>query len=233
MAQSRTIEEFIKNLKFKKKTMGGCDEEDVLLKMKELSDLYRETSQSMREELEKANSRVQEIQSELMAARSKLKESQEQLAEKDGELSDVKNQLTQANSQLYEAKSRLAETSQKLSDAEERLMLGNREPVYRPELKPAGSRAYEDRLDALDKMITSIEGTKEDIIRRAKMEAQQEADDIRRRTMILKDEREKMSWELRKNFDFMSVEFDKMHELLKMLQDKMKRLADAYEQDSE
>ena len=249
MAQSRTIEEFIKNLKFKKKAMGGCDEEDVLIKMKELNDIYREASQGMRDELEKANAGLSDAQAELATvkaqreeSKSRLAESNSQLEESRSQLSETEKQLADTKKQLQEAKAQLAETKERLIDAKERLAgAGERQKMqtlrggdsYRRQTLGDVSGAYEDRLEALNKMITSIEGTKEDIIKRARMEAQEEADTIRRKVLVLQDEREKMSWELRKNFEFMSVEFDKMHELLKMLQDKMKRLADAYEQDSE
>lgn len=253
MAQSRTIEEFIKNLKFKKKAMGGCDEEDVLIKMKELNDIYREASQGMRDELEKANAGLSNAQAELATVKAQLEESKSRLAESNSQLEESKSQLSEAEKQLadtrkqlQEAKAQLAETKERLMDAKERLAgAGERQTMrtlrggdscgdsYRRQTVGDLSGAYEDRLEALNKMITSIEGTKEDIIKRARMEAQEEADTIRRKVLVLQDEREKMSWELRKNFEFMSVEFDKMHELLKMLQDKMKRLADAYEQDSE
>lgn len=253
MAQSRTIEEFIKNLKFKKKAMGGCDEEDVLIKMKELNDIYREASQGMRDELEKANAGLSNAQAELATVKAQLEESKSRLAESNSQLEESRSQLSEAEKQLadtrkqlQEAKAQLAETKERLMDAKERLAgAGERQTMrtlrggdscgdsYRRQTVGDLSGAYEDRLEALNKMITSIEGTKEDIIKRARMEAQEEADSIRRKVLILQDEREKMSWELRKNFEFMSVEFDKMHELLKMLQDKMKRLADAYEQDSE
>ena len=249
MAQSRTIEEFIKNLKFKKKAMGGCDEEDVLIKMKELNDIYREASQGMRDELEKANAGLSSAQAELATVKSQLEESKSRLAESNSQLeesrsqlSETEKQLADTKKQLQEAKAQLAETKERLIDAKERLAgAGERQTMqtlrggdsYRRQTLGDISGVYEDRLEALNKMITSIEGTKEDIIKRARMEAQEEADTIRRKVLVLQDEREKMSWELRKNFEFMSVEFDKMHELLKMLQDKMKRLADAYEQDSE
>lgn len=253
MAQSRTIEEFIKNLKFKKKAMGGCDEEDVLIKMKELNDIYREASQGMRDELEKANAGLSNAQAELATVKAQLEESKSRLAESNSQLEESRSQLSEAEKQLadtrkqlQEAKAQLAETKERLMDAKERLAgAGERQTMrtlrggdscgdsYRRQTVGDLSGAYEDRLEALNKMITSIEGTKEDIIKRARMEAQEEADTIRRKVLVLQDEREKMSWELRKNFEFMSVEFDKMHELLKMLQDKMKRLADAYEQDSE
>lgn len=260
MAQSRTIEEFIKNLKFKKKAMGGCDEEDVLIKMKELNDIYREASQGMRDELEKANAGLSDAQAELATVKAQLEESKSRLAESNSQLeesrsqfseaekqlADTRKQLADTRRQLQEAKAQLAETKERLMDAKERLAgAGERQTMrtlrggdscgdsYRRQTVGDLSGAYEDRLEALNKMITSIEGTKEDIIKRARMEAQEEADTIRRKVLVLQDEREKMSWELRKNFEFMSVEFDKMHELLKMLQDKMKRLADAYEQDSE
>ena len=249
MAQSRTIEEFIKNLKFKKKAMGGCDEEDVLIKMKELNDIYREASQGMRDELEKANAGLSSAQAELATVKAQLEESKSRLAESNSQLeesrsqlSETEKQLADTKKQLQEAKAQLAETKERLIDAKERLAgAGERQKMqtlrggdsYRRQTLGDVSGAYEDRLEALNKMITSIEGTKEDIIKRARMEAQEEADTIRRKVLVLQDEREKMSWELRKNFEFMSVEFDKMHELLKMLQDKMKRLADAYEQDSE
>lgn len=253
MAQSRNIEEFIKNLKFKKKAMGGCDEEDVLIKMKELNDIYREASQGMRDELEKANAGLSSAQAELATVKAQLEESKSRLAESNSQLEESRSQLSEAErqladtrKQLQEAKAQLAETKERLMDAKERLAgAGERQTMrtlrggdscgdsYRRQAVGDLSGAYEDRLEALNKMITSIEGTKEDIIKRARMEAQEEADTIRRKVLVLQDEREKMSWELRKNFEFMSVEFDKMHELLKMLQDKMKRLADAYEQDSE
>ena len=229
--------------------MGGCDEEDVLIKMKELNDIYREASQGMRDELEKANAGLSSAQAELATVKAQLEESKSRLAESNSQLeesrsqlSETEKQLADTKKQLQEAKAQLAETKERLIDAKERLAgAGERQKMqtlrggdsYRRQTLGDVSGAYEDRLEALNKMITSIEGTKEDIIKRARMEAQEEADTIRRKVLVLQDEREKMSWELRKNFEFMSVEFDKMHELLKMLQDKMKRLADAYEQDSE
>ena len=233
--------------------MGGCDEEDVLIKMKELNDIYREASQGMRDELEKANAGLSSAQAELATVKAQLEESKSRLAESNSQLEESRSQLSEAErqladtrKQLQEAKAQLAETKERLMDAKKRLAgAGERQTMrtlrggdscgdsYRRQAVGDLSGAYEDRLEALNKMITSIEGTKEDIIKRARMEAQEEADTIRRKVLVLQDEREKMSWELRKNFEFMSVEFDKMHELLKMLQDKMKRLADAYEQDSE
>ena len=199
-------------------------------------------NESDRATLADAQAELATVKAQLEESKSRLAESNSQLEESRSQLSETEKQLADTKKQLQEAKAQLAETKERLMDAKERLAgAGERQMMqtlrggdsYRRQALGDISGAYEDRLEALNKMITSIEGTKEDIIKRARMEAQEEADTIRRKVLVLQDEREKMSWELRKNFEFMSVEFDKMHELLKMLQDKMKRLADAYEQDSE
>ena len=42
MNELENVEEFLKNVKFKKQTLGGLSEADVLAKIQKLSDLYAE-----------------------------------------------------------------------------------------------------------------------------------------------------------------------------------------------
>ena len=42
MNELENVEEFLKNVKFKKQTLGGVSEADVLAKIQKLSDLYAE-----------------------------------------------------------------------------------------------------------------------------------------------------------------------------------------------
>lgn len=78
MEEFTEIKEYIRNLKFKKKTFG-CDEEDVLLKMKELSDLYEHELQRIQHCLQQAEAQSLEMQVAAEAERKGYQEKIEQL----------------------------------------------------------------------------------------------------------------------------------------------------------
>lgn len=80
MAQYTTAEEYIKQLEFKRKRVGGCDEEDVLLKMKELSGLFLVQVQSLQEQLAQSNQRAEELEEQLAQSQQRGGELEEQLA---------------------------------------------------------------------------------------------------------------------------------------------------------
>lgn len=50
--KSNEISEFLKSLKFKKKPIGGIDEEDVWKKIKKLDELYQKELDYMKKEYE-------------------------------------------------------------------------------------------------------------------------------------------------------------------------------------
>jgi len=65
MIQDRTAEEYIRKLRFRRREIGGCDEEDVLLKMRGLRDIYRQQSESLQRDLETEEERGRELEEQL------------------------------------------------------------------------------------------------------------------------------------------------------------------------
>lgn len=80
MEQLSAIESYLQTLEFKKKSIGGCDEEDVFLKIKGLSELYQaeidrleRRAASSEERTAEYERRSQEVR-QLMAAAQNMKD---------------------------------------------------------------------------------------------------------------------------------------------------------------
>ena len=58
----QTVEEYIRGLKLKRKSFGGCDEEDALLKINEISALYENEIADLNEQLLKSQNRINELE---------------------------------------------------------------------------------------------------------------------------------------------------------------------------
>lgn len=56
--QADAIERYLETLSFKRKAFGGYDEEDVLVRVREIASLFRVELDRMRERVERANDRV-------------------------------------------------------------------------------------------------------------------------------------------------------------------------------
>lgn len=54
------IEEYIQSMKFKKKVFGGCDEADVLVKIRKLGELYGEQIEMLQKRLQETEITIQE-----------------------------------------------------------------------------------------------------------------------------------------------------------------------------
>lgn len=104
------IAEYIKNLEFHKKALGGCDEEDVFQKIGEICEMYEAVIRRLEEEY---NSKSRE----LIGSMSQIKEYREHTLRKarkeaDAALAEAKEE---AETLLTEAKKE-AETEQKKLD---------------------------------------------------------------------------------------------------------------------
>ena len=65
--QGETPEEFVRQLKFKHKFFGGCAEEEVLLKIRELCDIYKKQTESLQGRLSREEQRSSELEQQVQA----------------------------------------------------------------------------------------------------------------------------------------------------------------------
>ncbi len=80
MIQDKGAEEYIQQLKFKHKRFGGCDEEDVFVKIRELDRIYFQRTQALREQLEQSEKSVAELNEQLQRVRQENQENQDNKA---------------------------------------------------------------------------------------------------------------------------------------------------------
>lgn len=80
MAQPAAVESYLQTLEFKKKSFGGCDEEDALAKMHELAALYQEEVDRLERKVKAAEQRAADYENrqaevrQLMTAAQNMKD---------------------------------------------------------------------------------------------------------------------------------------------------------------
>ena len=109
-----SIEDYIRNLEFKKIAFGGVDQEDVLYKMRELISLFQREAEQIRL---KGGSSVSDI--DLMKAyEEKLANAEKELAEARARIAQSDKRLKEAASWIHEASGKMAKYQTKLAEYE-------------------------------------------------------------------------------------------------------------------
>lgn len=92
----QNVEDYIRHLSFKKRVIGGCDEEDVLLKMHQLSVLYREQINELQNQLELEKKQKNALEMNL----TELQSNQNGCAQKSEQLSSLLNSTESAKEHI-------------------------------------------------------------------------------------------------------------------------------------
>lgn len=100
------VQEYLQNLKFRKCTIGGVDEEDVLQKIKKLCELQREENEEREQEIEQLTC----VNSDLLAKVRELENKPAPAREDDGELERAREEADRIKASYGEKLKELQET---------------------------------------------------------------------------------------------------------------------------
>ena len=131
-----SIEEYIRNLEFRKTAFGGVDQADVLSKIKELIELFQNEAEKIKdrntavdEELIKAfEEKISGSEKALAEAKAKVEQSDKRLAEAAAWINEASRKMAKYQAKLAEYENAMTESAEKLSayagrlaDAENRI----------------------------------------------------------------------------------------------------------------
>lgn len=174
MQGKEKVEQYLNQMKFKKKPIGGVDEEDVLMHIEKICGLFHEMQKeekASQEVLESAQKEREEAQEELKKALSAEKKAQ-------NELEELRRVLKQKQDETEELRAELGKTQGELEKAKQSGM--SEQDVERlRELKQKYEAKYQELVDTMD----TIQSMKNDAIVKAKVEAAQEASRMRSEIM--------------------------------------------------
>lgn len=211
MEKEITAEEYVRQLTFKHKIFGGCDEEDVLLKIRELCDIYKKEVDSLEERLEDTaqgdrNSRK---------LKQRYRELQQRNSELEQENSDLEEENQQLEQQLQEVK---GDSLQRAAQAQ---LKANNDGG-------SGGEAYAQKIKQLENLMNSIEASKRDILRKTKWEAMQEAEKLKKETQELQQQKDALTEEVKSCSFMLDSELEQLQTGLEGLRRNARKLSDPY-----
>ena len=155
------VEQYLKDLKFKRRVFGGVDEEHVLICIQELCDLYQEEQKRVPND-----KNWKKMKGQLQQARKELEEQKEVCAALEAEADRAKEQL------------------RRLEQEKEKESSGAREQEITAQVQEEYARKVQELNDTMD----SIQSIKKDTVVRAQVEAAQEAARLRREILAKVEE---------------------------------------------
>lgn len=168
-----SIEDYIRNLEFKKIAFGGVDQEDVLNKMRELITLFQREAEQIRlkggssksdidlmkayeeklanseKELAEAKAKIAQSDKRLKEAASWIHEASGKMAKYQAKLAEYEAGMTDGAEKLSAYAGRLAESENRLQESEARLAEAERR-LAEAEEKLAGSESAESKAGIMD-----------------------------------------------------------------------------------
>lgn len=163
----KAIEEYLKEMKLKKRVFGGVDEENVLIHIKKICDLYQEEQkegQANGEAVAKAEAALKVSQNELELSKNELE----------------KQRMAYAGLQVELTKSQQA--YRELKEKKEQIQTERQSAL---ELKGKYERQYQE----FQELMETIQSVKKDAIVKAQVEAAQEATKLRGEIMAKVEEK--------------------------------------------
>ena len=160
-----SIEDYIRNLEFKKTAFGGVDQEDVLNKMRALISLFQKEAEQMRlrggsstsdlEILKVYEEKLSGTEKELADAKAKIARSDKRLAEAAAWIHEASGKMAKYQAKLAEYEAGMAESAEKLSayagrlaEAENKLAEYESTPPDKVDLKAFEAR-WNEELDTI------------------------------------------------------------------------------------
>ena len=176
-----SIEEYIRNLEFKKTAFGGVDQTDVLYKIRELIELFQREAEEMKERSSAADEdmlkgfeeKLAGTEKELSEAKAKVEQSDKRLAEAAAWIHEASRKMAKYQAKLAEYEAAMTESAEKLSSYAGRLAdAENRIAEYE---KDAASKGRIDLGSFEEKWNAELDAIREECGRRiAEIEAEYE-----------------------------------------------------------
>ena len=181
------LNDYLKNMQFRRRTMGGLDEEDVLFHIKVIRDLAQG-------ELDDRDAQILEIEEQLNDAQEQVDRYQSSYQEVKRQLDDAQKQIRQyqstfqavkdSNSQLDEYKRQLGEESERYQEAKEQA----------EQAKLDYDNKYEELLSAI-KVFHELEQNTEQKVRKEVRESLKDEEERARVAMHARIEEERKAAE--------------------------------------
>ena len=167
VSDTREIADYLKNMSFKKKAIGGCDQEDVLDKFEDVTLLYQKILKDMDAKLEQATQVAEDAAAEIAQAK--------QVAERAAaEMALAKQTAERANAELEQAKQIVANADAEvkaMKDASQQDVVEMAELRSKLESRSQAENEYNEKARLLTESMVRQERERSEIISWAEKEA--------------------------------------------------------------
>ncbi len=202
--------EYLKDMKLKRRTMGGLDEEDVLSHIKELRDLAKQ-------ELDTRDAEILEM-------RSKLDDADKQIEHYQASYQEVKGQLSAAQEQLGRYQTSYQAIRDSNSQLDERIRQLGKEPERYQEARGRAEEArlrYDEKYRELESAVKVFHNLERDVEAKVRNEVRESLRDEEERT------RAAMRARIEEERAAAGVEIDRLKNEIASLREESQKLSES------
>ncbi len=184
------LNEYLKSMEFKKRAVGGLDEEDVLSRIRDIRDLAQD-------EIASRDRRISEVNAELASRDKRINEANAELASRNERISEIEAQFATSQERLRRCQNSYEALKKEKNLLDSRIQEIGDEPLRYQEARKQADLAkqeYSSKYSELTTAVKVLQDVKRDTekkVRQEVREALQEEEQRARETMLAKVEQER------------------------------------------